>query len=171
MKEGKTGQTRAADCGAGIGRVSIEVISKYFKSIDLIDPILSFLEVGQKKLEENGIAARSIPLGLQEWTPDCNYDIIWCQWSIMYLTDTDAIKFLNRCKEHLNPGGYIFVKDNIQSLKAKTNVKFPEDNGVARTVIHYRDIFKRSGLTFVEAIRQPEWDPNLLQLYTFVLKS
>ncbi|KAH0788751.1 Alpha N-terminal protein methyltransferase 1 [Histomonas meleagridis] len=170
----KMGHQIIADCGAGIGRVSQHVFSSYFDSIDLIDPIASFLEVATQNLKSSNIPIRTIVSGIQDWTPDCDYDAFWIQWAIMYLTDEDAISFLKRCKAHLKPNGYIFVKDNIgtKNLKEKKeNATFyEEDRGICRTYVHYIELFKNAGLKLIESQKQTGWDQGLLPLYTFVLK-
>ena len=172
QKKNKMGKKRAADCGAGVGRVTYLCLSDYFEETDLIDPIESFLDVAVKKLV--GYKTRKIALGIQDWTPDTKYDCIWCQWSIMYLTDDDAIAFLKRAKAALNPNGLIFVKDNISSsdLNAPKNTCMVdlEDHGLSRSYSHYLELYAAAGLTLVESEKQDNYPKSLLPLYTFVLK-
>jgi protein N-terminal methyltransferase len=172
QKKHKLGKKRAADCGAGVGRVTYFCLSEYFEETDLIDPVEKFLDVAVEKLE--GYKTRKINLGIQDWHPDTKYDCIWCQWSIMYLTDTDTVAFLQRAKAALNKNGLIFIKDNISSrdLSAPKNsciVDF-QDHGVSRSYSHYLELFKTAGLTLVESEKQDNYPENLLPLYTFVLK-
>lgn len=167
----KLGNTRAADCGSGIGRVAHLCLMDYFQSIDLIDPIPAFLDTAEKKLKDFPI--RKFPVGIQDWEPDTQYDIFWCQWSIMYLTDVDCISFLRRCKQHLSPNGIIVIKDNIsdQDLNAgKETCQFDlADHGISRAYKHYIQLFKDAGLNVLETVKQSNYPKNLLPLYFFVL--
>jgi len=58
-------------------------------------------------------------MGLDEWIPtqDDQYDLVWIQWCLGYLTDPQVVQHLVRCKTALNPeGGIIVVKENINSI-------------------------------------------------------
>lgn len=173
-KLAKMGNNKVADCGAGIGRVSHYALCDYFKSIDLIDPVSAFLEDAKVNLKDDNVEFRVINSGIQDWEPDCSYDAFWVQWAIMYLTDDDAIKFLKKCKEHLNQNGYIFVKDNISSSDLKQKKEeatfYVEDRGICRVYQHYLSLFKDAELKLIEAENQPNWPKDLIPLYTFVLQ-
>ena len=174
QKKGKLGNSKAADCGAGIGRVAYLCLSDFFKHIDLIDPVADFLAEAEKKLKDT-VTYKSFVMGIQDWVPEDYYDCIWAQWSIMYLTDSDAISFLKRCRDHLSPKGMIFIKDNISSKDLTTKKElaqyFHEDNGICRTYIHYIELFAKSGLKVIETEKQSHYPPNLLPLYTFILSK
>ena len=172
QKKGILGKKKAADCGSGVGRVTNFCLSEYFETCDLIDPVAAFLDEAVKKLGDYKV--RTFPVGIQDWIPDDKYDCIWCQWSVMYLTDEDAVSFFKRCKEALTNKGLIFVKDNISSndINAEKNTCMIdlEDNGLSRSYNHYLELFNKSGLTLVEAQKQANYPKYLLPLYTFVLK-
>ena len=169
----KLGNIKCADCGCGIGRVADQCLSKYFSECDLIDPVASFIEEAEKKLSSK-IQTRSFAVGIQDWNPDTKYDLIWCQWSVMYLTDKDAIAFLKRCKEALNKNGIICIKDNIASadktVKKHNAQFFKEDNGICRTYTHYKQLFALAELDLIECVQQKDYPKELLPLYIFVLK-
>ncbi|EAY19323.1 adrenal gland protein, putative [Trichomonas vaginalis G3] len=171
QKKKKLGNTKAADCGSGIGRVSYLCLMDYFKHIDLIDPVASFLDVAEQKFD--GFPCRKYPVGIQDWIPEDNYDVFWCQWSIMYLTDEDCIKFLQRCKQHLLPNGLIIIKDNICDRDVKAGLETFEvdtnDNSLLRSYKVYLNLFVKAGLHLVEAVKQTNYPKYLLPLYTFVL--
>ena len=172
QKKRKLGNERAADCGCGIGRVSEGCLAKYFKHIDLIDPVAEFVDEAAKKLEGKATTAK-IKIGIQDWQPDAKYDIIWCQWSVMYLKDDDAVKFLRRCKRSLNEKGIIVIKDNIATSdkRAKKNEAqfFKEDNGICRTYAHFMELFALAELDMIECTKQKDYPEDLLPLYFFVL--
>lgn len=167
------GKTRAADIAGGIGRVSKNVLSQTFEYIDLVEYIPSFVESTKQELESI-VKFRGITIGAQDWIPDTKYDLIWCQWAIMYLMDDDCINFLIRCKSSLNEHGFIVVKDNIANKSKslpKDRAQYRElDNQINRTYKHYLELFSKSGLKLIESIPQKKWDPELLPVYTFVLQ-
>jgi protein N-terminal methyltransferase len=170
----RLGNRTVADCGCGVGRVSHFVLSDYFSEIDLVDPVESFIDVAIKTVAKDGVKVRKIVTGAQDWHPDRLYDAFWIQWVIMYLTDVDAVAFLQRCKAHLNPNGLIFLKDNLASSDLKSKKEeaqfFVEDRGVCRAHIHYLEIIKLAGLTVVEGFKQDQWPDDMLPLFCFVLK-
>ena len=169
----KLGRTKCADCGCGIGRVTDECLSKFFSECDLVDPVQSFIDEAVKKVGGK-MKTRSFVTGVQNWEPDTKYDLIWCQWSIMYLTDVDAVAFLKRCKQALNENGIICIKDNIASAnkkEKKSNAQFfKEDNGICRTFSHYKILFAMADLELIECEKQKDYPEELLPLYLFVCK-
>uniref|UniRef100_A0A803N8L9 Alpha N-terminal protein methyltransferase 1 n=1 Tax=Chenopodium quinoa TaxID=63459 RepID=A0A803N8L9_CHEQI len=132
----------ALDCGSGIGRVTKNLLIRYFNEVDLLEPVPHFLEAAQQSLVFDGkIGADEhratnfycVPLQeqvsgvghghmlygltgvLKEWefTPNSGrYDVIWVQWCIGHLTDDDFVSFFKRAKAGLKPGGYFIVKEN-----------------------------------------------------------
>lgn len=172
QKEHKLGNTLCADCGAGIGRVSIKILANYFSEIDLIDPVESFLKQAQESLS---VKTQIFPVGIQDWKPEKQYDLFWIQWAIMYLTDDDAVAFLKRCRDHLTKNGIIVIKDNLASRDKRCKKKdaqfFVEDRGIARSYMHYYELFREADLTLIEYFLEPNWNQELLPLACFVLSS
>lgn len=133
---------RAADCGAGIGRVTKNVLLPRFERVDLVEQSPRLLAAAPRyMLSTNNnnsgtvnIAANTvvdnprdeelatllreritlINLGLQDFAPEPGtYDVIWIQWVIGHLHDLDCINFFRRCSRGLRPGGVIVLKDNL----------------------------------------------------------
>merc|ERR1719183_2580669 len=92
----------AADCGAGIGRVSKELLLQFFQQVDVVEPSEHLLETARKNLKTAGGGHRAVNFfrcGLEGFEPEeGRYDALWIQWALMYLTDDDAVAFLRRCK-------------------------------------------------------------------------
>jgi len=44
---------------------------------------------------------------------ESGFDVVWCQWCLPYMTDTDLIAFLKRSQAALRKGGAIVVKENV----------------------------------------------------------
>lgn len=96
-------QHRALDCGAGIGRVTKNLLINYFKCIDLVEQDENFVRKSHDYLSVNGKLNEKIGtihnVGLQDFTPTENtYDVIWCQWvcsSTIQLISILSIIFFN----------------------------------------------------------------------------
>ncbi|KAG5517147.1 hypothetical protein RHGRI_037787 [Rhododendron griersonianum] len=96
----------ALDCGAGIGRVTKNLLIRYFNEVDLLEPVSHFLEAARENLSPDNLiildshkASNFYCVPLQEFTPDAGrYDVIWVQWCIGHLTDDDFVSFFKRAK-------------------------------------------------------------------------
>jgi protein N-terminal methyltransferase len=161
-----------ADLGCGIGRVSLNVLSHYFRRIHLVEPVEKFIIKAECDLTAMGIEVRKYVCAAQNWVIEVTYDCIWIQWVIMFLTDEDAVKFLKNCKHHLSENGLIVVKENtVLANERNEAVWSPADHSFARTLPHMRDLFERAELTIPFAKEQPNWSPDLIPLYSWVLKK
>uniref|UniRef100_A0A1I7X6N1 C2 domain-containing protein n=1 Tax=Heterorhabditis bacteriophora TaxID=37862 RepID=A0A1I7X6N1_HETBA len=86
--------------------------------------------------------------GLQTFTPpEGRYDLIWIQWVSGHLTDSDFIKFFQRCKKGLRDGGCIVLKDNLSSCE--TSEFDNEDNSWTRPESLILDLIEEAGLRLV----------------------
>ncbi|KAL3742443.1 hypothetical protein ACJRO7_017856 [Eucalyptus globulus] len=95
----------ALDCGSGIGRVTKNLLIRFFTEVDLLEPVSHFLEAARESLvPESGLAIENkatnfFCVPLQEFTPDVGrYDVIWIQWCIGHLADDDFVSFFMRAK-------------------------------------------------------------------------
>ena len=94
----------AADCGAGVGRVSEELLLRVCAVVDLVEPSETMIEGarrrlllssgspggGEKKKKKpwGGEPGQFLRVGLQGFEPAAGrYDVIWVQWAMLYLTD------------------------------------------------------------------------------------
>lgn len=168
------GKERGADIGAGIGRITENILQKYYTKVDLIEPIASFIDVAKEKLND-AERFRFIMLPAQKWIISDEYDCFWIQWVLMFLTDDDCIKLLVQCKNHLTNKGVIVVKENVsvRDLNAKRNKAAwnPEDHSLSRTYQHYLSLFKLAGLIVYREKQQPEWSIELQPLICWALRK
>ncbi|KAG1348029.1 putative Alpha N-terminal protein methyltransferase 1 [Cocos nucifera] len=96
----------ALDCGSGIGRVTKNLLLRYFNEVDLVEPVSHFLEAARENLTLDGDSEKDAHkavnfycIPLQEFTPEVGrYDVIWIQWCIGQLPDDDFISFFKRAK-------------------------------------------------------------------------
>ena len=161
---------RCLDCGAGIGRVTKNLLSKFFKKCDLV-------ESNPRLLEEAGSFVPSPVLGerfcetLQDVVPKENhYECIWVQWVVIYLTDTDFVKFLRRCTRGLKPGGVIVIKENV--MNPATKMAFlvdKDDSSVTRSDELMRAIFENAGLDIILSTKQSNFPEEMLPVITYAL--
>jgi protein N-terminal methyltransferase len=146
------------DVGSGIGRVAVPVLSRFFKVVDVVDPIQKFVVKAVKALTAAGVEVNGTVSGAQDWIPTKKYDAFWLQGTLSCLTDRDMIAFLKRCREKLNPKGVIFVKDNVLQWKERNKAKFDIiDRTMARSMAHYQESFQEAGLRLEFGQLQPNW--------------
>lgn len=125
MQEAAAGQRQltAIDCGAGVGRVTEQLLLFHFNTVDLLEPSQPLLQEAQKKLTKCSSSSRYpaghalgevFNIGLEKFHPEpARYDCIWIQWCLLYLTDDDALQLLQRCKHGLKPDGIIMVSSTL----------------------------------------------------------
>ncbi|KAK9448892.1 alpha N-terminal protein methyltransferase 1 [Limtongia smithiae] len=141
--------TRGCDVGAGIGRVTRDVLCKFCDKVDLVEPVVPFAEQIPIELERVGASAKLgtiYRVGMQDFTPEKPgmYWFVWAQWCLGQLTDADLVKFLKRCAEGLQVGGMIFVKENNTTVD---HDEFDDtDSSVTRTDASFRAIFALANL-------------------------
>lgn len=79
----RCGKELALDCGAGIGRVTKNLLLKNFKNVDMVDVTENFIKTAREYLgdEDSKRVLNFYCSGLQNFQPDANkYDCIWIQW-------------------------------------------------------------------------------------------
>lgn len=166
----------ALDCGSGIGRVTKNLLIRYFNEVDLLEPVPHFLEAARQSLVLEGVsgtdenrATNFYCVPLQEFTPyPGRYDVIWIQWCIGHLTDDDFISFFKNAKAGLKPGGFFIVKENI----ARNGfVIDKEDCSITRSDLYYKELFKRCGLHLYKAKDQREFPKELYPVKMYALTT
>lgn len=139
----RTHPAKALDLGAGIGRVTSDVLLPLFDHVDLVESSSHFLEKAQKASARwRGIADSSKGLrfykaGLQYFDPASpsglfgkagaedlaeGYDVIWLQWVAGHLGQDDLVAFLQRCQKALRASppedrAVIVLKENVINTK------------------------------------------------------
>ncbi|KAL3932200.1 MAG: hypothetical protein SGPRY_000798 [Prymnesium sp.] len=104
----------ALDCGAGIGRVSKRVLLHLCERVELVEVSQPLLAQAEKNLSDIPSHRLIFTQGsLPTFSPSEEaYDIVWMQWVLGHLTDSDVIGLLSRCRRALKEGGVLVVKDN-----------------------------------------------------------
>ncbi|KAJ4982295.1 hypothetical protein NE237_033132 [Protea cynaroides] len=164
----------ALDCGSGIGRVTKNLLLRYFNEVDLVEPVSHFLEAARESLTpENGTVsdlhkvANFYCLPLQEFTPEAGrYDVIWVQWCIGHLADDDFISFFKHAMASLKPGGFFILKENI----ARSGfVLDEEDRSITRSDLYFKQLFNRCGLHLYKSKDQRGFPQNLFAVKMYAL--
>ena len=115
-----------------IGRVTEGLLLHIAESVDVVEPVSKFTDGLKTK---KGIC-NIFNVGLENWKPaeGIEYDLIWIQWCLAYLTDVEVVYFLELCKTVLrHDSGCIVIKENLSTL---SDDMFDEvDRGVTRYVV------------------------------------
>ncbi|XP_011869026.1 PREDICTED: N-terminal Xaa-Pro-Lys N-methyltransferase 1 [Vollenhovia emeryi] len=160
----------ALDCGAGIGRITKNLLLKFFKHIDLVEQNPKFLEVAKISLEKySSRISQYYPIGLQNFSPTAKkYDIIWCQWVLGHLKDDDLIEFFRNCSLGLKDNGILVVKENITT---SNNMEVDnKDSSVTRSMENLRAIFQMADLICIKEQQQTKFPPGLYPVFMFALR-
>lgn len=150
------------ECGAGIGRVSKGLLLPLgVTRCDLVESSARLLSVAPEFIGDPGASkCRYICDTLQHWEPPKDtYSLIWVQWVLVYLTDTDIIKFLRRCGEALKQGGVICLKEN--TCDSELFVLDRDDASLTRSVPFLLRLVEASGLVVAHYETQDDFPDDL----------
>ena len=162
---------RGVDCGAGIGRITAGLLSKFCTIIDVVEPIEKFAkEVKTATMLGNGQLGETFVIGLEDWIPEKTYDLIWNQWCLGHLTDKQLVVYFQRCRKVLNNRGWIVVKENMSSGKDATDIFDKRDSSVTRTDRKFREIFEKAELSLVKTELQAGFPKELYPVRYYALQ-
>lgn len=164
------------DCGAGIGRVTANLLLQVSEIVDLVEPCIPFTEEIKhgELLKDARTKTKQIgqvyEVGLQDWQPALQYyNIIWNQWCLGQLSNTDLVAYLKRCKAAIKrPGGLVFVKENIAS--GSEDVFDDQDSSWTRSEESFMAVFKQSGLTVVKSSAQHGFPKELYKVKLWAMR-
>lgn len=164
---------RALDCGAGIGRITKNLLVKSFEAVDLVEQDANFVRKAHEYLKMNGSKHPNVGEiyneGLQNFTPQPgHYDVIWMQWVLGHLTDTDLKAFFERCILALKPNGCIVIKENFTATDDFTIDA--EDSSVTRSLRVTKDILTAAGLRIIKTTEQKNFIKGLFPVYSLACK-
>ncbi|CAB0032053.1 unnamed protein product [Trichogramma brassicae] len=164
------GRDYACDCGAGIGRVTGNLLSRFFNKVDLVEQNPKFLEQAKSYLKvSKSKVGEFYPIGLQDFDPEPKkYNVIWCQWVLGHLNDADLVKFFKNCKKGLKDNGILCVKENV--TKADVVQMDPTDSSITRPYKELVAAFDAAGYTCIKEELQTRMPDGLYPVYMFALK-
>lgn len=134
---------RIVELGAGIGRFTpiLAVRAQHVIAADIVE---SFIEVNRKNNQHLGNV--SFQTGeASEMKVDANsIDLLFTNWLLMYLTDTEVIRLLKNALHWLSDGGYMHIRESCsEPSKRAAPVTANTPNGVYQAdsnPTHYRHI-------------------------------
>jgi len=155
---------KTLELGAGIGRVSQGVLRHYCRAVHLVEFMKKYLDKAKKILPRSGCKYTFQCSSAQKCRiPVNHYNLVWCQWLLMYLTDTDAVDLLKRASKGLaKNGGVLVVKENVMKkheFEGDEDSKWKPGVGkgpmnIVRPRKHFEHLFKRAGLRISGSRRQ-----------------
>jgi len=175
---------RALDLGAGIGRVTDGVLRHHCRHVDLVEFVSKHLQRAKQLLPAKGKSGCTFSFhaaAVQKHpVPARSYDLVWCQWLLMYLTDADVLTLLRRLAPGLCTDGFLLVKENVSTpekltyFDAEDGELWEEGDGgrpvsCVRTRLHYEDLFERAGLRVRAAKVQHDSSSKIMDMVLFVL--
>lgn len=141
-----------------------------FETVDMVEQNQIFLDQAEKFLgAERNRVERCICAGLQEFTPeDGRYDVIWSQWVLGHLTDSDLVDFFRRCRKGLSPNGIMCVKENVKDGSERD---FDEqDSSWTRLREELEKLMEESGFRIVKKQKQRGFPKALYDVYMYALQ-
>ncbi|OXU28135.1 hypothetical protein TSAR_005012 [Trichomalopsis sarcophagae] len=160
----------ALDCGAGIGRITGNLLTKFFDTVDLVEQNPKFLEQAKQYLKKSiGKVGEFHSVGLQHFCPEPKkYDLIWCQWVLGHLNNDHLIQFFQNCRKGLKSDGLMVVKENVTS--SSTIEVDKEDSSITRPKDDLLKAFEKSGFKCIKESKQHNMPEGLYPVYMFALK-
>mmetsp|Transcript_7721 Transcript_7721/g.16654 ORF Transcript_7721/g.16654 Transcript_7721/m.16654 type:complete len:257 (-) Transcript_7721:416-1186(-) len=166
----------ALDCGAGVGRVSQELLLHYFQEVDLLEPSSHLLNMAKQTLTGRRLvgvppghnAVNFYLQGLQEhvFEPQ-RYDCVWIQWCMLYLTDDDVVQFFSRARTGLKSDGLVVVKENICK---EGFVVDKDDSSLTRSNTYMLELFGKSNMEVLYNVKQKNFPKELFEVRMYVLR-
>ncbi|KAI6150418.1 alpha-N-methyltransferase NTM1 [Pisolithus tinctorius] len=209
---------RALDVGAGIGRVTVDVLLRLVSDVVLLEPVESFIKealeqcknskllgtshndsgyaVGWPGIAEESKSVTFVKAPLQNFDParprnnteilgrvgftpieddtDSGFDIIWCQWCLGHLNDSDLVNFLRMSKNALRDSrSLIVIKENLCAERGggPRAVFDEEDSSLTRSDLVFKRIFKEAGLKVFREKIQRGFPQGLYTVKTYALRA
>lgn len=170
----------ALEPGAGIGRVTLNLLGPLCAKIDIIEPVEKFtavLTAPESPLVKAKQLERVWNLPLQEWTASATpsfqhpesttistppqYDLIFNQWCLNHLSLPSLTAYFKSLIPLLLPGGWIIVKENLSTDAFGADVFDAEDSSVTRSDANWRLAFEQAGLKIVKTELQTGFPKEL----------
>ncbi|XP_062563500.1 N-terminal Xaa-Pro-Lys N-methyltransferase 1-A [Armigeres subalbatus] len=155
------GRVQALDCGAGIGRISKNLLMSWFERVDLVEQDPQFCETAQSELSSTGKLGTVYNIGLQDFRPEeKKYDVIWSQWVLGHLTDTDIVEFFFRCTKALKKNGMMVIKENFTNADKVELDR--QDSSVTRPLPMMKQLLTKGNLRVVKEQRQKDFPKDFV---------
>lgn len=163
------GKARALDCGAGIGRVSKNLLMNEFAKVDLVEQDENFCKKAHESLESSGHLGEIYNVGLQDFQDNgTKYDVVWSQWVLGHLTDEDLVDFVKIIAKMLEKNGIFVIKENF--TKDDETIKDETDSSVTRPIAKFKKLMKQADMKVIKEARQTNFPKSLFPVYMLALR-
>lgn len=163
------GRQQALDCGAGIGRVTKNLLIQFYDKVDIAEQEPKFAQTAEETLRPTGHLGTVFNVGLQNFTPEAKkYDMIWAQWVLGHLKEDDLINFYRRCLAGLKKNGVMVIKENVTNAN-KIEID-EEDSSVTRPRSLMKKLIADAGFRIVRETKQHDMPKGMFPVYMFALK-
>eukprot|EP00889_Picochlorum_renovo_P008081 jgi/Picre1/35111/NNA_002574.t1 len=141
----------AADCGAGIGRVTGSLLLHYFDQVDLVEPSGHLLETAKRNLVESKpkYSSHSPSLGNNV------FDGRGC---------CSILSAVRLCNE---PQGVIFLKENVCD---NGFIVDSDDCSITRSHSYFVELFKKAGVRIAHSALQKNFPKQLFKVRMYALR-
>jgi protein N-terminal methyltransferase len=120
--------------------------------VDAVEPVQKFTQVLEDgQLKKDGVIGDIYTLGLEDWYPKKKYDLIWTQWCVGHLTDSQLIQYVSRCRDSLTESGIMVIKENLSTDAGDQDMYDDEDSSVTRTDAKFKQIFDQAGMNVIKS--------------------
>lgn len=162
---------RGVDCGTGIGRVTAGFLSSVCEVVDLVEPVEKFTKEAEAiTTAGKGSVGDVYVCGLESWHPEKQYDLIWNQWCLGYLTDMQLVEYLKRCKEAVTIDGWIVIKENVSTSVEGEDIFDKTDSSVTRTHEKFQQLFKEVDVRLMKTEIQKGFPKGLFPVRMYALR-
>ncbi|KAJ5626015.1 Alpha N-terminal protein methyltransferase 1 [Penicillium lagena] len=140
------------DGGAGVGRITEGFLSHVCEVVDVVEPVEKFTQVLRDGLlKKEGVIGDIYSTGLENWCPQKKYDLIWTQWCVGHLTDSQLVDYITRCGACLTETGVMVLKENLSSDPFGQDMYDDLDSSVTRTDSKFKQIFEAAGMDLIKS--------------------
>lgn len=140
-----------------------------FAKVDLVEQDEKFCEKARETLEASGHLGTVYNMGLQDFKDTgVKYDLVWSQWVLGHLTDSDLISFLKEATKVLDKNGMIVVKENF--TKDNATILDETDSSVTRPLSQFKKLVKQADLRIVKEARQTNFPKSLFPVYMLAMR-
>ncbi|KAG7452452.1 DUF858-domain-containing protein [Guyanagaster necrorhizus] len=172
---------RALDVGAGIGRVTADVLLFLVSDVLLLEPVTPFIQEALGRARHAANTPQKNWRGLADKNTsdvDSGFDVIWCQWCLGHLNDAQLVEFFRRShvalREKDRGRSFIVVKENVCSDDADGRPKSSfddQDSSLTRSDFAWKAAFMQAGLRLVREQVQEGLPEGLYTVKMLVVPS
>lgn len=159
----------ALDCGAGIGRVTKHLLLPLYEQVDAVEQNARFAAELRGYVGASPKLGQVFNQGLQEFAPEAGkYDLIWSQWVLGHLTDSDLVAFFRRCILGLAKNGLMIIKENVTSSERSEIDEV--DSSLTRPLADLKRLLALSGMRIVRCTVQTNFPAGIYPVYMITVR-